>query len=116
MSVELDIHLCAVAHSRRQSTKPLEEGGTTSLSDLRGTAGLGQLSNIVMGLERDGQAEDERTRNTTLVRVLKNRFSGITGPTSRLYYDQFTGRLTEIEASIDEDELDPVNWNADILT
>ena len=104
MSVELDIHLCAVAHSRRQATKPLEEGGTTSLSDLRGTAGLGQLSNIVMGLERNGQAEDEKERNTTLIRVLKNRFSGITGPTSRLHYDQFTGRLSEIEAPYNEEE------------
>ena len=108
MSIELDIHLCAVAHSRRQSSKPLEEGGTTSLSDLRGTAGLGQLSNIVMGLERNGQAEEEVERNTTLIRVLKNRFSGITGPTSRLYYDQFTGRLTELEETSNEEEKEDV--------
>lgn len=97
LTVELDIALIAVCHSKRQSTKPLEEGGFTSLSDLRGTAGLGQLANIVLGLERNGQAEDERERNTTLIRVLKNRFSGITGPTSKVYYDQFTSRLTEIK-------------------
>jgi len=102
LTVSLDIHLCAVAHTRRQTTKPLEEGGITSLSDLRGTAGLGQLSNIVLGLERNGQHEDERERNTTLIRVLKNRFSGITGPTSYLYYDQHTGRLTEIDKEMED--------------
>jgi twinkle protein len=102
LTVSLDIHLCAVAHTRRQSTKPLEEGGITSLSDLRGTAGLGQLSNIVIGLERNGQHEDERERNTTLIRVLKNRFSGITGPTSYVYYDQHTGRLTEIDKELED--------------
>jgi len=104
LSIELDIHLLTVAHSRRQSAKPLEEGGITSLSDLRGTAGLGQLANIVMGLERDGQHEDEEIRNTTLVRVLKNRFSGITGPTSYLKYNRDTGRLTETEKVTEEKE------------
>ena len=97
LCVELDICLLAVCHTKRQSTKPLEEGGQTSLSDLRGTAGIGQLSNIVIGLERNGQAEDEKERHTTLLRVLKNRYSGMTGPTSRLHYDQFTGRLSEVE-------------------
>jgi len=97
LTVELDICLLAVCHTKRQTTKPLEEGGQTSLSDLRGTAGIGQLSNIVIGLERNGQADDERERHTTLLRVLKNRYSGMTGPTSRLHYDQFTGRLSEVE-------------------
>ena len=103
LTIELDISLLAVCHSKRQSTKPLEEGGSTSLSDLRGTAGLGQLSNIVLGLERNGQADDEVERNTTLIRVLKNRFSGLTGPTSYLHYDRFTGRLTEVDKKEEED-------------
>jgi|TARA_R110002020_G_scaffold364_5_gene1877 twinkle protein len=97
LTVELDICLLAVSHTKRQNTKPLEEGGQTSLSDLRGTAGIGQLANIVVGLERNGQADDERERHTTLLRVLKNRYSGLTGPTSYLHYDQFTGRLSEVE-------------------
>ena len=97
LAVELDICLLTVAHSKRQSTKPHEEGGKTSLSDLRGSAGLGQLSNIVLGLERNGQADNPVERNTTLIRVLKNRFSGRTGPTSKVHYDEFTGRLSEVE-------------------
>jgi len=50
---------------------------------------------MVIGLERNGQHENEVMRNTTTVRVLKNRFAGITGPATYLYYDKTTGRLTE---------------------
>jgi twinkle protein len=51
----------------------------------------------VIGLERNGQAEDEKERNTTKVRVLKNRFSGITGPACHLLYSKDSGRMLEIE-------------------
>ena len=101
LTVELDICLLTVCHSKRQAGKPHEEGAATSLSDLRGTAGIGQLSNIVLGLERNGQAEDSVERNTTLIRVLKNRFSGKTGPTSRCLYDEFSGRLSELDKEED---------------
>ncbi len=50
---------------------------------------------MVLGLERNGQAEDLKERHTTRVRVLKNRFSGLTGPACGLYYDRVTGRMTE---------------------
>ena len=92
---ELNIWLGMVSHSKRPSGKSHEEGGQTSLSELRGTAGIGQLSNMVLGLERDGQNPDHTIRNTTLIRVLKNRFSGLTGPSTYLHYDRDTSRLTE---------------------
>ena len=97
LCMELGILLIMVSHSKRPSGKPHEEGGQTSLSELRGTAGIGQLSNMVLGLERDGQNEDEHIRNTTLIRVLKNRFSGLTGPACYLEYSKETGRLIEID-------------------
>jgi twinkle protein len=107
LTMELDILLIMVSHSKRQSSKPHEEGGHTSLADLRGTAAIGQLSNIVLGLERDGQAEDPVERNTTLIRVLKNRFSGLTGPSSLLLYSKLTGRLEEVKFNDDSEELEP---------
>ena len=55
-----------------------------------------RLSDIVLGLERNAQAEDPMVRNTTNVRVLKNRFSGMTGPATALMYNKDTGRLTEV--------------------
>ena len=107
LAVELDICLLAVCHSKRQSGASHEEGAKTKLSDLRGTAGIGQLSNIVIGVERNGQAPLQKERDTSQLRVLKNRFSGKTGPSCRVLYDQYTGRLTEIPKSeYDEDEED----------
>ena len=96
LTKSLGICIIMVSHAKRQTTKSHEEGGTTSLSDLRGTAAIGQLSSTVIGLERDGQAEDIAERNTTTVRVLKCRFTGLTGPSSLLKYSRDTGRMTEL--------------------
>jgi twinkle protein len=52
---------------------------------------------MVLGLERNGQADDVQERNTTRVRVLKNRFSGTTGPACSLLYSMATGRMVEID-------------------
>lgn len=92
---ETGIALFVVSHLRRPESKGHEEGAATSLSQLRGSASIAQLSDIVLGLERDGQADDPIARNTTSVRVLKNRFSGETGRCADLYYDGYTGRMTE---------------------
>ena len=94
---ETGIALFMVSHLRRPGGTAHEEGGMTSLSQLRGSAGIGQLSDMVIGLERNGQDEDPKVRNTTTVRVLKNRFSGLTGPACYLYYDKDTGRMTEVD-------------------
>ena len=92
---ETGVCLFAVSHLKRPDTKGHEEGAATSLSQLRGSGSIGQLSDLVIGLERNGQAADVTERHTTRVRVLKNRFSGLTGPACSLYYDRTTGRMTE---------------------
>lgn len=98
LTVELDICLLMVSHlNRDKNRKPPEEGGTINLQDIRGTAGIGQLSNIIIALERNTQAEDELERNTTRVRVIKNRFTGETGVADSLSYSRHTGRLTSYE-------------------
>ena len=95
LTVELDICLLMVSHlNRDKNRKPPEEGGTINLQDIRGTAGIGQLSNIIIALERNTQADDELERNTTKVRVIKNRFTGETGVADSLLYSRHTGRLT----------------------
>ena len=92
---ETGIGLFLVSHLRRPMGKGHEEGGQISLSELRGSASIAQLSDMVIGLERNLQADDARVRNTTIVRVLKNRFSGLTGPACSLHYDKLTGRMKE---------------------
>jgi twinkle protein len=85
--------LLLVSHLKRSdSGKSHEEGGHTSLSQLRGSHAIAQLSDIVIGLERNQQGENP---NETSIRVLKNRFSGETGEAGKLYFDKVTGRLTE---------------------
>lgn len=86
-----------VSHLRRPEGRGHEEGAKTSLAQLRGSAAIGQLSDIVIGLERNQQASDPTARNTTVVRVLKNRISGLTGIGAALLYSSETGRLTETE-------------------
>jgi twinkle protein len=94
---ELGISLIMVSHLRRPQGQGHEDGAMTSLSQLRGSAAIAQLSDMVIGLERNGQHENETIRNTTTVRVLKNRFSGLTGAAAYLFYDKETGRLTEVD-------------------
>jgi len=97
LTQDTGIVLFAVSHLKRPEGKAHEEGSATSISQLRGSASIAQLSDFVIGLERNGQAEDETERNTTNIRVLKNRFSGITGPAGSVLYNPDTGRLLEYE-------------------
>lgn len=94
---ETGIALILISHLRRPEGKGHEEGAVTSLGQLRGSASIAQLSDIVIGLERNAQDEDATERNTTRYRVLKNRFSGLTGPAGAVLYSHTTGRLTEVE-------------------
>ena len=56
-------------------------------------------------MSRDQQETDEVKQNTSLVSVLKCRFTGRTGQSDSLFYDQVTGRMTKIDPHIgDEDE------------
>ena len=91
---ETGVGLILVSHLKRpEGNKGHEEGATTSLSQLRGSHAIAQLSDMVIGLERNQQ--DLEKANVTSVRVLKNRFSGTTGLCCELYYNRDTGRLTE---------------------
>ena len=94
---ETSISLVLVSHLKRPEKKGHEEGATSSLSQLRGSASIAQLSDMVLGLERNSQADDPIVSNTTHVRVLKNRFAGVTGKACALLYSRETGRMTEYE-------------------
>jgi len=95
MVQETGIGLIVVSHLKRPDGKGHEEGAVTSLAQLRGSGSIAQLSDMVIGLERNGQHEDPIERNTTHVRVLKNRFCGITGQACSLLYNHNTGRMIE---------------------
>ena len=91
---ECNFGLVVVCHLKRiESKSGHEEGAMTSLSHLRGSHALAQLSDMVIGFERNQQSTD--TNNFMTVRVLKNRYTGDTGVATTLIYNQDTGRLTE---------------------
>lgn len=94
---ELGIGLHIVSHLRKASGTPHEEGGAVSLQDIRGSGAPAQLSDLVIGLERNQQAATEAERNTTTIRVLKNRHSGETGVAGALRYVANTCRMIETE-------------------
>ena len=91
---ELNFGLILVCHLRRiQDKNGHEEGAMTSLSHLRGSHGLAQLTDICCGLERSQQ--NEETKDILTIRVLKNRYTGDTGVACSLHYNRETGRLSE---------------------
>lgn len=98
---ELNFCLLLVSHLKRPDGKPLEEGGRTSLSLLRGSGAIGQISDTVIGQERNQQ--DEERANITLLRILKARFTGETGEAGELEYDSQTGRLSELGYNVATD-------------
>ena len=98
---ETGVGLFLISHLRRPQGRAHEDGGQISLSELRGSSSIAQLSDIVIGLERNQQDDDPIIRNQTTLRVLKNRFSGLTGKACKLQYDGDTGRLTEVAEDVD---------------
>jgi len=94
LAMELNIAILLVSHLRRpQGDKGHEDGARTSLAQLRGSAGIAQLSDFVIGAERDQQSD---LKNVTTLRILKNRYTGETGEAGWLDYNPDTGRLTEL--------------------
>ena len=90
---ELGIALILVSHLKRPDGRGHEEGAQTSLSQLRGSHAIAQLSDGVVGMERNQQ--DDIQANVLTLRVLKNRYSGDTGLACQLEYCKETGRLSE---------------------
>lgn len=86
------VGVIAIVHLKRVQGKTFNEGDQVSLSDLRGSASLEQLSDNVWALERDQQAEGAKGHQAR-IRVLKERETGDTGEADLLEYNRETGRL-----------------------
>ena len=93
LTQETGLTIHNVSHLKRGNGTAHEEGGQVNLAQLRGTQAIAQLSDAVIGLERNQQADNAADKNLTTVRVLKNRYAGMTGISTRLRFDPDTGRL-----------------------
>jgi len=106
---ETNVGLILVSHLRRVGgDRGHERGVQVSLSHLKGSQAIAQLSDCVIALERNQQAEDITEANTTIVRILKSRYTGYTGYACSLLYNSETGRLIELT-----DEVTFENENTD---
>tara|TARA_E500000305_G_scaffold81991_1_gene67833 strand:+ start:572 stop:2071 length:1500 start_codon:yes stop_codon:yes gene_type:complete len=104
---ETGIALMLVSHLRRPSgDNGHENGREVTLSHLRGSASIAHLSDAVIALERNQQADDPIEANTTSIRILKNRYTGDTGVACHLHYDGGTGRMTQIDNPFMENDND----------
>jgi len=93
---ETNAGLILVSHLRRvDGNKGHENGIEVSLSHLRGSNSIGQLSDCVIALERNQQSDDPDEARTTRLRILKSRYTGDVGVATHLLYDKETGRLSE---------------------
>lgn len=89
---ETGVMVLAVVHLKRPDKgASWNEGRQVSLTDLRGSGSLEQVSDAVIALERDQQGDDP---NLAHIRILKNRPIGEVGPAGAVRYDPATGRLS----------------------
>lgn len=96
-----------ISHLRKADNKKksFEEGRLPSMDDIRGSGSIKQISMDIIAFSRNVSSAIESERNTILTKVLKCRYTGLTGPSGALTYDFDTGRLKRGEGfdSIDDE-------------
>jgi len=90
-----DVWIGVVSHLRKTSggSKTFEEGASITEDSLKGSGSLKQIAFQIIGFSRNKYSEDEGERQRVGISVLKNRFTGHTGPAGSARYDNITGRL-----------------------
>lgn len=97
------IHLDLVSQLRKSDGKGWEEGEQITLQALRGSGSLGSVPNTIIAMERNRQDPNPDVANTSIMRVLKNRFTGRSGIAAGLRYDSTTGRLIDVPFLVTQD-------------
>ena len=93
-----NIWLCLISHLRKApgGGMSFEEGKLASIDDIKGSGSIKQISFDIVAFARNLVAENSIERNTIKFRVLKSRFTGLTGSAGSATYDNKTGRLTAV--------------------
>jgi twinkle protein len=86
-----------ISHLRKTDNKgkSFEEGKLPSMDDIRGSGSIKQISMDIIAFARNVGSDDDVERNTIKTKVLKCRYTGLTGPSGALLYDFPTGRLAK---------------------
>jgi twinkle protein len=99
-----------ISHLRKTDNKSrsFEEGKLPGMDDIRGSGSIKQISMDIIAFARNVSADNEEKRNTIYTKVLKCRYTGLTGPSGSFRYDFDTGRLSpgeKFESIEDEEEI-----------
>lgn len=90
-----EVWIGLISHLRKTDNKgkSFEEGKLPSMDDIRGSGSIKQISMDIIAFARDVGSDIVEERNTIKTKVLKCRYTGLTGPSGTLYYNFETGRL-----------------------
>ena len=101
------VGVIAISHLRRNNNKTsFNRAGEVDLNDLRGSASLEQMSDVVLSVERNMMEDDREKAEVSQIRLLKNRPFGQTGPCGFVKYDRHTGRLKHFDQDMPVDVAD----------
>lgn len=111
---ELNFTLYLISHLNTPEGKPHEEGGRVMIRHFKGSRAIGQWSSFMFGLERNQQEPDEKLRHVSLLRVLKDRYTGEgTGKVIPLGYEVETGGLKQLDSNPFDDESEEGSSSSD---
>jgi len=107
LAKKYNVWIGLISHLRKTDNKgrSFEEGKLPSMDDIRGSGSIKQISMDIIAFARDSGSADEIERNTIKTKVLKCRYTGLTGPSGTLLYNFPTGRLSK-GTDYDETEAD----------
>lgn len=94
-----NVWICVVSHLRKTSNnqKSFEEGAVPSDDDLKGSGSLKQVPMQIFAISRNKMETDPMIRHTSRFWVLKDRFTGRTGPAGSYRFVEETGRLVRAD-------------------
>lgn len=93
-----------INHKRKSGADA--KSGDMEEDDIHGSSTIIKSASANILLSRNKTAEDEIERNTTKIKLSKNRLVGLTGPAGELYYDNYTHTLhRKVEYFADHPEL-----------
>jgi twinkle protein len=94
-----------VSHLRKAPNNKgsFEEGRLPSIDDIRGSGSIKQISFDIISFARNLTADNDKERNTIKMRILKSRYTGLTGSVKGAHYIYDTGRLLASTMDIDEE-------------
>lgn len=85
-----------ISQLKKSNGKGWEEGEQITLQALRGSGSLGTVPNTIIAMERNRQDPDPIRANISVLRVLKDRFTGFAGVAAALLFDQSTNHLRAV--------------------